>query len=152
LIEEYVARGVFRAAPQPQRGSTEVYRITWFRDQVMMLEIDAKRNRACLIDVLPPITGRSLLDRQLRTWLRMRQAPGLPVHRRLDPTQLELKVSNRAGHMQIALTSLCGDLTTATRKLLLLVNELYLDFLAAPERFDWIQEAFDLDPDNLRWP
>lgn len=152
LIEDYAARGVFRAAAQPPHPGKEIFRIVWFRGQEMTLELDARAKRVQLADVLPCITPRSRLDRQLREWLRGRTASELPAHRRIDPMQFQLKLSNRAGQMRLGIASASGDLSAATDKLLQLVNELYLDFLAAPERFDWIQEAFDLDPDNPRWP
>lgn len=153
LIEDYVGRGVFRAAAQPSsRKGREQYRIVWFRDQRMDLHVDTRRARASLSGVLPSIHPRSKLDRALRAWLRSREAPELPAHRRLDPDQFQAGLRNTAGNIQLTIVSLAHEPTQAVRKLLNLVNELYLDFLAAPARYDWIVEAFDLDPDNPRWP
>jgi hypothetical protein len=153
LLEGYAARGVFRAAPLPSGSSTrEDFRIVWFRNRAMDLEVDARRGRVILADVLPPIAPRSKLDRELRAWLRAREDPGLPAHRRLDPAQFRTALRNAAGRMRLGITSTQGDATLAARKLFALVNELYLEFLAAPARYDWIVESFDLDPDNPHWP
>jgi len=153
LIEDYVARGVFRAAARPSSGSgREQYRIVWFRDQCMSLDVDTRRARASLSGVLPPVEPNSKIDRTLRAWLRSRQAPERPAHRRLDPDQFQTGLRNTAGHLKLSVVSKANDPILAARKLLHLANELYLDFLAAPERYDWIVEAFDLDPDNPRWP
>lgn len=152
LLEDYAARGVFRAAPDNGQKNGECYRIVWFRDQEMRLEIDQRRRQVSLTNVLPTIVPRSRLDRQLREWLRQREAAELPAHRRVDPALFRLKFGQRDARMVLSLTGTEADLLPATRKLMQLVNELYLDFLGAAERFDWIQEVFELDPDNPRWP
>jgi hypothetical protein len=152
LLEDYAARGVFRVAADRPKNNRDCYQIVWFREQEMQLEIDARHRKISLINVLPTIVPRSRLDRQLRSWLRQREAADLPAHRRLDPDVFQLKFGQRDGVMVLSLTSTGADLLPATRKLVELVNELYLDFLGAAERFDWIQEAFELDPDNPRWP
>ena len=153
LIDDYVARGVFRAAAlQSGKGGRDNYRIIWFRNQTMGLEVDVGRGRVRLNEVLPPIAPRSKLYRELRAWLRSRESPELPAHRRIDPAQFRAAFHNSGGSVQLSVISETGDTTLAARKLLHLTNELYLDFLAGAERYDWIVEAFDLDPDNARWP
>jgi hypothetical protein len=153
LIEAYVGRGVFGAAALPAgKAGRESYRIVWFRNQCMILDVDTRRARASMNGVLPSIEPRSKLDRALRAWLRSRQAPDLPAHRRLDPAQFQAGLRNAGGAVQLNVVSKSNDPTQAARRLLTLVNEIYLDFLATPERYDWVNEAFDLDPDNPRWP
>jgi len=152
LIDEYIARGVFRAASLPRQRNGEAFRLVWFQNQEMMLEADERRSQARLLNVLPTVTSRSTLDRELRGWLRARSDQKLPAHRRLDPAEMQAKLVNRAGQMQLTMTSLKGDVFPAVRKLLHLTNELYLDFLSAPERYHWIVETFELDPDNPKWP
>lgn len=150
LLEDYANRGVFRVGADG--ANADSYRIIWFRDQEMRLRVDARRCEVSLTNVLPPIVPRSRLDRQLRAWLRQREAVELPAHRRLDPAAFQVKFGQRDGRMVLYLASTAADLLPATRKLVELVNELYLDFLGAAERFDWIQETFELDSDNPRWP
>ena len=153
LIDDYVARGVFRGAALPSnRAALESYGIVWFRGQVMRLDVDARRGRVCLQDVLPPIAPRSRIDRDLRNWLRSRESPDLPAHRSIDPLQFKTELRRAGGRLQLTVTSRSGAADEATHKLLRLVNELYLDFLAAPGRYDWIVATFDLDPDQPRWP
>ena len=153
LIDDYVARGVFRgAAVPPIRAGLESYGIVWFRGQTMRLDVDTHRGRVCLQDVLPPIAPRSRIDRDLRNWLRSRESPELPAHRIIDPLQFQTALRRAGGRMQLIVTSRFGEADQATRKLLRLVNELYLDFLAAPGRYDWVVATYDLDPDQPRWP
>ena len=155
LIEDCVARGVFRATATltgPTPTNRESYRLVWFRQQEMNLEVDASRGRVTLSEVLPAITARSKLDRQLRAWLSDRQAPELPAHRRIDPAEFHIELRNRAGSMQLSIVTLAGDTALAARKLFHLVTEIYLVFLTAAERYDWLVETFNLDPDNPRFP
>jgi hypothetical protein len=153
LIEAYVGRGVFGAAALPSgKAGRERYRIVWFRNQCMILDVDTRRARASMNGVLPSIEPRSELDRALRAWLRSRQAPDLPAHRRLDPARFQAGLRNTGGAVQLNVVSKNDDPTQAARRLLTLVHEIYLDFLSTPERYDWITEAFDIDPDNPRWP
>jgi hypothetical protein len=153
LLGEFVARGAFgSAAPSSRRRGVEVYRIVWFRGQQMELSVNARQARVSLRHVLPPVTPRSASDRRLRAWLRSREAAELPAHRRLDPRDLRASLRNAGGDMQLTLVSRTGDTVLAVRRLLHLVNELYLGFLATPECYDWIVEAFELDPDRPRWP
>lgn len=153
LIDEFVARGVFTAAAMPSlRRGTEDYRLTWFRGQQMQLRVDLRRARASLERLLPPVAPRSAFDRRLRAWLRARQGKDLPRHRRIDPDALQARWRNVGGEMRLTLVSQRGDAVLAVRRLLHLVNELYLVFLSTPECYDWIVEAFDLDPDRPRWP
>lgn len=153
LIDGYVARGVFRAAPlSPDADGHASFRIVWFQNQTMTLTVDGLRAEVRLNNLMPRIAPRSRLDRQLRAWLRSRSAAGLPAHRRLDPAQFDASLRNRAGCMQLGIACRGGDLAGAASKLLKLGNELYLDFFSAPAQYHWIVETFDLDPDNPRWP
>jgi len=153
LVEGYVARGVFRAAAQPPgKAGSERYSIVWFRNQRMILDVDLRRSRASLDGVLPPIGPRSRFDRALRAWLRSREAPERPAHRRLDPDRFHARLRIAAGSLQLSVLSKEHDAALAVRTVLDLTHELYLDFLSAPERYDWIVETFALDPDNPRWP
>ena len=153
LVNEFVTRGAFRAAALPaDKSGSESFSLIWFQNQQMKLMIDNRQSKVCLVDVLPTIASRTTIDRELRSWLRERADKKLPEHRRLDPKTLQAKLTNKSGRMQLTIASLDNDLLFATRKLLHLTNELYLEFLSAPERYSWIVESFELDPDNPRWP
>ncbi|MEK7346446.1 MAG: hypothetical protein AAB176_12215 [Pseudomonadota bacterium] len=153
LIEDHAARGVFRFSPQPSdKIGSERYRIVWFRGQTMQLDVDSRHGRATLCGFLPPVSPRTKLDRELRAWLKSHESHERPAHRRRDPTQFKTVLRNADSVMRVSITSTEGNPVQATRKLLQLVNELYLEFLADASRYNWIVETFDLDPDSSRWP
>lgn len=118
----------------------------------MDLTVDASVGRLGMTGVLPGIDSKSAMYRQLRAWLRDQQSGRLPAHRGLDPTRAKLSGYNRQGQLNLYLHSHDRDWPYATRRMVHLVNELYLDFLSDGRYYDWVVETFDLDPDNPNWP
>jgi hypothetical protein len=152
VLGEYAARGVLQPVEAGPAARARVQAFRWFRDREFLLHIDARTRRLRLEGVLDNVPPRSALDRSLRDWLRGRHAASLPAHRRIDPARALATWRNRAGRMQIELDCVDGDWRYATRRLVHLVNELYLDLLARPAHHEWLVETFELDPDNPRWP
>ena len=68
------------------------------------------------------------------------------------PRCLGVSLRNSAGNLSLSMSSLDHDWEYATRRLVHLLNELYVDVLARPRYFDWLIENFELDPDDPRWP
>lgn len=149
ILQEYAQRGVFRGfSRQGERASRGEYYLQWHRDQVFQLEFDARRHSLRVACVLPNVPAKSTMYREFRQWLRQRQAAELPEHRRYDPQRLGLRTYNRAGDIALTLTMLDGDIDYGVRRLVALVNEIYLDFLTSGLYYDWAIETFELDPDN----
>ncbi len=118
----------------------------------MDLTIDASAGRLGMTGVLPGMDSKSAMYRQLRAWLRDQQSGRLPAHRGLDPKRATLSGYNRQGNLNLYLRSHDRDWSYATRRMVHLVNELYLDFLSDGRYYEWIVETFDLDPDRPGWP
>jgi hypothetical protein len=85
----------------------------------------------------------------LKAFIRSRQSDDLPDHRRLDRRKVQIRTSMRSGKIQLVLKIKDGDTEYAVRKLVHLVNEIYLAFLADGKYFDYLVETFDLDPDRM---
>lgn len=148
-LQSYAQRGVFRGfSRQGERSRRGEYRLLWHRDQVFQLGYDASRQSLRIACVLPNVAASSPMYREFRQWLRQRQDEALPDHRRCDPKKVSLRTYNRAGDIALTLTILDGDVEYGVRKLVALVNEIYLDFLSSGLYYDWLIETFDLDPDN----
>ncbi len=149
ILEGYASRGVFRGFSRHQgRGGKGVFRLLWHRDQVFQLEFDNRRQRLRIACVIPAVPAASPMYRDLKAWLKGRQDAALPDHRRCDPDKVSLRTYNRGGDVALTLTVLDDDLDYGVRKLVSLVNELYLDFLSSGLYYDWLVETFSLDPDN----
>lgn len=148
-LQTYAQRGVFRGfSRQGERSSRGDYRLLWHRDQVFELGFDSTRQSLRIACVLPNVPAQSSMYREFRQWLRERQAEALPDHRRCDPQKVALRTYNRGGDIALTLKILDGDVEYGVRKLVALVNEVYLEFLSSGLYYDWLIETFELDPDN----
>ncbi|MBE9540626.1 MAG: hypothetical protein IMF06_16205 [Proteobacteria bacterium] len=149
ILEEYAARGVFQGFSREeisrQRG---LYRVQWHRKQLFEITYDGAKKSLRIACVLPQVPAKSAMYREFKRWLKARTDDALPDHRRCDSQKITLKTYNRSGDIALTLQMLDEDLEYSVRKLVSLVNEIYLDFLSSGLYFDWLIETFDLDPDN----
>ena len=149
LLEDFAGRGLVSGFSRREtRGGNGEYRLRWHRRQLFELQWIERRQTLRVGCVLPAVPAGSAMYRELKAWLRARQDAALPDHRRCDPDKLGLRTYNRDGEVALTLQVLDGDVEYATRKLLALVNEIYLDFLSSGLYYDWQLETFELDPDN----
>jgi hypothetical protein len=149
LLEEYASRGVFSGFSRHEgRGGNAEFRLRWHRRQLFQWVWSESKQTLRISCVLPAVPARSRMYRDLKTWLKSRQDESLPDHRRCDDGKVALRTYNRGGDVALTLRVLDGDVEYAVRKLVSLVNELYLDFLSSGLYFDWLVETFELDPDN----
>ena len=86
---------------------------------------------------------------ELKAFVRSRQADDLPEHRRVDAARLQTRTYSRGGNVLLVMKSLDGDSEYAARKLVHLVNEIYLSFLSEGQYLDYMIETFNLDPDRM---
>ncbi|MCB1853791.1 MAG: hypothetical protein KDI05_02870 [Halieaceae bacterium] len=149
LLQDYAGRGVFGAFSRREtRGGNGEYRLRWHRGQLFQVHWNQRRQTLRLPCVLPAVPAGSPMYRELKAWLRARQDGALPDHRRCAPDKVGISTYNRDGEVALTLQVRDGDVEYATRRLLALVNEIYLDFLSSGLYYDWLLETFDLDPDN----
>lgn len=149
LLQEYAERGVFQGfSRQRQTRQQGEFRVRWHRDQVFQWGYDRRRRSIRVASVLPAVPSGSAMYRDFRRWLKARQDPALPAHRRYDPARLALRTYNRGGDVAVTVRMLDDDLDHGVGRAVSLVNEIYLDFINRGPYFDWLLETFDLDPDN----
>lgn len=149
LLEEYAGRGVFSGFSRQKegRGGGEFYS-RWHRGQLFHWVWSESKQTLRISCVLPAVPVGSSMYREFKVWLAHRQDNELPDHRRCDQRKITLKTYNRGGDVALTLHVLDGDLQYAVKKLVSVVNEIYLDFLSSGLYFDWLVETFELDPDN----
>lgn len=152
-INDFAARGVFRAQPLREGGATATaWRLRWFGGHEMSLMVGSRRgvHEVRFDDVLPALPARSAMYRDLRRWLRRQQSADLPPHRRLDPVRYAVTARNAGGRVRLQLKSATVPPGELAERAVQLVNALYHEFLREPGRLEWVIEAFGLDPDNPR--
>ncbi len=139
-LRDYARRGVFQGYADELRGTHRGRaRFRWFSGASFRVDVDAQRQQVVFRDLLPGVPYPSEMDRALRRFLASKAEPDLPAHRRFDPHEIELRCTNRNGHVSVTLTASSCSLETAARRGVSLVNEIFHGFLRGPY-FDYMVE------------
>jgi hypothetical protein len=150
VLAGYAERRVFRGFSRgPFSGGKASFQFAWHRGRVFELTFDARQGTLRLPEVLIDVPADIRMDEDLKAFIRSRQCDELPDHRRLDTRKIQIRTYNRGGNILLVLKIKDGDSEYAVRKLIHLVNEIYLTFLADGKYFDYLVETFNLDPDRM---
>jgi hypothetical protein len=150
VLAGYAERRVFHGfSPGPTSGGKARFQIAWHRGRVFELTFDARSGTLRLPELLTGIRADSTMYEDLKAFIRSRQSDDLPDHRRLDARRIQTRTYNRGGNILLVLKVKDGDCEYAVRKLVHLINEIYLTFLADGKYFDYLVETFNLDPDRM---
>jgi hypothetical protein len=148
-LESYARRGVFRGFSRGDvRNGRAVFRMVWHWNRDFDLIFDSNHGIMRFPLLLPDVSGNSKLYRDLKEFIKSRQSAQLPDHRRIDSKKAKVGCSVRGGRVSVALTVRSGDYEYGARKLISLVQEIFLVFLA-DSYYDYMVDAFELDPDRL---
>jgi hypothetical protein len=148
-LEHYARRGVFRGFSRgPVKNGRATFRMVWHRDRVFDFIFDANRGTMRFPLVLPDVPARSRMYLDLKAFIESRQSGALPDHRRIDSRKAQVGSYVRSGNVSLTLTVRNGDYQYGARKLINLVHEIFLVFLA-DGYYEYTVEAFDLDPDRM---
>ncbi len=149
-LSGYAERGVFRGFSRDAiRRGVATFKIVWHHNRVFLLTFDVAKGELRFRDVLENVPASSPMYRELKEFVRSRHAADLPEHRRIESDKAQAQAFNRRGNVSLALAVKDGDLEYGTRKFVHLVHEMFVTFLADGNYFDYLVEAFDLDPDHL---
>jgi hypothetical protein len=150
VLAGYAERRVFQGFSRgPSSGGKASFQIAWHRGRVFELAFDARAGTFRLPDLLTGIPVESSMYEDLKVFIRSRQSDELPDHRRLDARKTQVRTYNRSGNVLLVMKVKDGDSEYAVRKLVHLINEIYLTFLAEGKYFDYLVETFNLDPDRM---
>ncbi|HEV8066462.1 MAG TPA: hypothetical protein VGP76_01905 [Planctomycetaceae bacterium] len=146
----YADRRVFHGFSRgPTSGGKAAFTIAWHRGRVFELAFDARAGTLRLPGLLTGIPADSTMYEDLKAFIRSRQSDDLPDHRRLDARRIQIRTYNRSGNILLVVKVKDNDSEYAVRKLVHLINEIYLTFLADGKYFDYLVETFNLDPDRM---
>ena len=150
ILETYAARAVFRGFSRGRASNGRAtFKMLWHRDRLFELILDTKRKTLRIPLVLPEVPARSSMYREVREFVTSRFSDALPEHRRIDAAKTRIQCGNRGSNVSLTLTALDGDFDYATRKLIHLVHEIYMDFLLDGRYYEYMIEKFNLDPDRM---
>src|SRR5215475_9797190 len=148
-LANYARRGVFRGFSRGNlKKGRAVFRIVWHWDRKLDLIFDANRGTMRFPLLLPDVRRNSKMHRDLKEFIKSRQSDKLPDHRRIDPGMAHVGCYLRGEDVSVALTVRNHNYEYGARKLIGLVQEIFLVFLA-DNHYEYMVEAFELDPDRL---
>ncbi len=150
VLAGYAERRVFHGFSRgPISGGKASFQFAWHRGRVFELAFNARAGTLRLPELLTSIPAESSMYEDLKAFIRSRQSDELPDHRRLDARKTQVRTYNRSGNILLVLKVKDGDGEYAVRKLVHLINEIYLTFLTDGKYFDYLVETFNLDPDRM---
>ena len=147
-LRSYATRGVFREFATKNLAAQRVeFRFVWLTPRPVRARFDAKSSALTLIDLLPDISSRSSMDRALREFVASRFGSELPEHRRLSRKLIrKLVCVNRRRAVSLRLTLNRREPSEGVRQTILLVSEIFQNFLAGPYH-EYMVRNFELRED-----
>ncbi len=150
VLENYASRGVFRGFSRGAASKGKAaFRMMWHKDRFYEFHLDVKAETLTIPVVLPDVSARSDMYRELAAFLESRHSEELPPHRRIDAAKAELFAANRKSQVSVGIRVKDGDFEYATRKLVGAVHEVFLDFLSDGRYYEWVIETYEIDPDRM---
>jgi hypothetical protein len=149
ILEGYASRGVFAGFRQNKRQPQKVdFTILWHFKRVFSIRLDETKASLTLTGLLPHVSAAANLRRELAAYLRQYAAPERPAHRRIDPEKARITCYLRNDTLALRVAVQDGDFEYATRRLVHLVNELFLDFLRDARYVDYMVAHLGMNPET----
>jgi hypothetical protein len=130
VLNNYATRAVFQYYRMKRRkNGTGEYNFGWLYGQPFTLTCDLRHKRLLLIDLLPGVQRDSLMQKQIKAFLKERAGAGVPEHRRVDPQRMTALARVRNGLVSLELTLAeadCEAYAFGARKIINLAHELFL--------------------------
>lgn len=119
----------------------------WHRDRLFEFIVDTTRKTITIPLVLPDVPARSEMYRALKNFLIRFHSDLVPKHRRIDTKKARIRSANHAGAVSLTVAIQDGDYEYGLRKLVHIVQEIYLGFLYDGPYREYMTDAFGLEPD-----
>ncbi len=141
-LRKHADRGVFRSMSIKRVRGKLHCTFAWLTEKPMRLIYDPVEGVLEFRDLLPNAPVKSDLYEDFKQFLKQRTSNALPIHRRIDPSRVQVRRRNRSGSISLSLQSLDRDVDYAVSKALKLANEVFLGFLKGPY-YEYMVDNFD---------
>jgi hypothetical protein len=149
ILEGYASRGVFAGFRQNKRQARKAdFTVRWHYRRVFSILLDEAKVSLTLTGLLPQVSAAPNLRRELAAYLRHCAAPERPAHRRIDPAKARVICYVRNDSLSLRVAVQDGDYEYATRRLVHLVNELFLDFLHDAMYVEYMVAHLGMNPET----
>jgi hypothetical protein len=146
IMQEYADRGVFRSfSSLPVRKGVVVFKLVWFRDLPFQLIADT-RGKKIQVPVLLPRVPKNLY-RDFKEFVRSHHSTSLPEHRRIDKAKVTLRCARRRGNACLTLVIKDDDFEYGLHRLIHLIHETFVIFLADARYRDYAVAELSADSD-----
>ena len=146
VMQEYANRGVFRSfAKLPVRKGVAVFKLVWFHERAFELVVDVREKKIRVPMLLPRVPEN--LYRDFKEFIRSHQSVSLPNHRRIDKAKVILRCAKRQGIASLTLSVKDDDFEYGLHKLISLIQEAFVIFLADGMYRDYIVTQLGADSD-----
>jgi len=147
-MQDYGNRGVFTGlSSRIVRPGVVSFTARWHRALVFTLTVDASSRTLTIPVVLPNVPARSAMYRNYRAFVASHHSRSLPSHRRTDAAKTRLACRNRRGKVSLVVNVTGNHFEYATQRLVHLVHETFLFFLAEGPYYEYRVEQLGDDPD-----
>jgi len=149
ILEGYASRGVFAGFRQNTRQARKAdFTVLWHYRRAFSILLDEAKASLTVAGLLPQVSAAPHLRRELAAYLRHCAAPERPAHRRIDPEKARVTCYVRSDSLSLKVAVQDGDYEYATRKLVHLVNELFLDFLHDALYVEYMVAHLGMNPET----
>lgn len=149
ILEGYATRGIFAGYRQVSRQSRKAdFMVQWHFHRILVIRLDMTKSCLRIPDFLPNVSTVPDLHRELSAYLHHWVSPDRLPHRRIDPGKTNVSCYVRNGSLSLRFTVEDGDFEYATRKLVHLVNEIFLDFLREAQYVEYMVAHMDMNPET----
>jgi hypothetical protein len=148
VLRTYAENGSFRSFSEGKlRVGKMPYRMVWHynREYQLLLEIEA--SSLSFPGLLPGVRAGSAVHKDLRQFLKLFTSDEMPEHRRVDPNKGEILLIAKRGALTLGISIKNGEYEYCTRRLIHIVQEVFMVFLNDGPYYEYRIEQLGLDPD-----
>ena len=142
-LQEYIDRGVFKSLNEVgvSRG-TYGFRFTWFAPRPFNLTYTPATRRLVFRRLLPEVSARSSLYKDLKAFVGGRSGDDLPAHRRIDCKRVQVSCLPRSRTVSIVMKLKSGNhYEYSVTKIINLAHEIFVMLHSRYPEYLW--EHFD---------
>ena len=141
-LRAYADRGVFRGFSEQSRvAGRHLFRFSWLGTRPLFLHYTPTTGAFVFRNLLPNITSRSPLSRDLRAFVSGRASPRLPAHRRVDRRRARIRCVASRGSASIELVATRNHHEYGVHRVVNIAHEIFLYLQRYQPEYMW--ENFD---------
>ena len=150
VLDHYANRGLLRnVRTTPTVGVTTLFQFTWHYNRTFDLLVDCAASRMEFTGAFPNVSPLSAISLGLSQYIEAMMSENVPIHRRIDRRKTVVSRAHSGTDVSIVASIADGDFDYAARRLIQVVNEIYVDFLPNSSHYEYQVESLGLNPGTI---